>query len=115
MYRPPNTDIKLFNDNLEAILDTIKKENKTCYIMGDFNINILNHDTNIPTSEFVDTMFSYGYLPLINRPTRVCSTTATLIDNIYTNAYDMELVKILIVSCTQIFQTITLYFILHPI
>ena len=30
-------------------------------------------------------LYSYGYLPLINRPTRVTKTSATIIDNIFSN------------------------------
>ena len=35
IYRPPNTDINVFNDKLDNILDTTNKEGKLCYIMGD--------------------------------------------------------------------------------
>ena len=34
-------------------------------------------------------MYSYSYLPLINKPTRITKKTATLIDNIFTN--DLQL------------------------
>ena len=56
--------------------------------MGDYNINILNYDVHAPTGEFVDTMSSYAFVPLINRPTRVTVTSATLIDNIFTNNFE---------------------------
>ena len=68
-------------------MDVIKKENKLCYMMGDYNINILNYDVHAPTGEFVDTMSSYAFVPLINRPTRVTAASATLIDNIFTNNF----------------------------
>ena len=32
-------------------------------------------------------MFSHSFLPLINRPTRIISHTASLIDNIFTNHF----------------------------
>ena len=76
IYRPPNTDISVFNDKINRIMDVIKKENKLCYMMGDYNINIWNYDVHAPTGEFVDTMSSYAYVPLINRPTRVTSKQA---------------------------------------
>ena len=53
--------------------------------MGDFNINLLNYDTHQETRNYVDTMFSNACIPLISRPTRITPTTATLIDNIYSN------------------------------
>ena len=37
------------------------------------------------TAQFVDMMSSSGFLPLITRPTKVTATSATLIDNIFTN------------------------------
>ena len=35
-------------------------------------------------------MFSNSFIPLINKPTRVTLKTATIIDNIFTNAYENE-------------------------
>ena len=55
---------------------------------GDYNINILNYDVHSLTGEFVDTMSSYAFVPLINRPTRVTATSATVIDNIFTNNFE---------------------------
>lgn len=37
---------------------------------------------------FLDVMFSRSFVPLITRPTRLTSHTATLIDNIFTNNFD---------------------------
>ena len=53
-------------------------------VMGDFNINLLNYGGKI-TANFLDTMFSYSYLPFINTPTRVTGHSKTLIDNIFYN------------------------------
>ena len=80
-----NTDINVFNDKLDNILDTINKEGKLCYIMRDYNINILNSETHQGINEFVNMMSRYAFVPLISRPTRVTADTATLIDNIFTN------------------------------
>ena len=85
LYRPPNTDVKMFIQQLNIILQQIKKEGKLCYLMGDYNINILNYESNSTTAEFVDTMYAFTCLPLINRPTRITQCSATLIDNIFTN------------------------------
>ena len=37
------------------------------------------------TNDYVDNIFSQGFLPLITKPTRVTSSSATLIDHIYSN------------------------------
>jgi hypothetical protein len=61
----------------------ISKENKSCYLMGDFNMNLLNYQSHNQTNEFLDIMYSNMFFPLITRPTRITSHTATLIDNIF--------------------------------
>ena len=85
IYRPPNTDPSLFIEALTSLLDTIKAENRPCYIMGDFNLNLLNCDSHPPTQQFLDTMYSHSFIPLHNQPSRITSLTATCIDNIFTN------------------------------
>ena len=55
--------------------------------MGDFNINLLNAETCNFTKEFLFTLQSYSFIPTIDKPTRVYSSSATLIDNIFTNKY----------------------------
>ena len=44
-----------------------------------------------PTQEFVDSLFSHMFYPLINRPTRITAHSATLIDNIFTNNLSSQL------------------------
>lgn len=88
IYRPPNTDMTKFNAYLNIVLDLIAKEGKLCYILGDFNINLLNESSHSQTHEFLDNMLSHSFLPVINRPTRVTEFSASLIDNIFTNNYD---------------------------
>ena len=85
IYRPPCTDLVQFNLELDAILSKIKLENSICYLMGDFNVNIINFENHDATSDFLNTMFSYSFFPLINKPTRITSTSSTLIDNIFCN------------------------------
>ena len=91
LYRPPGNDIRTFNEKLESILQKIRRENKISYILGDFNINLLNNDYHQPTGEFFYLMSSNSFLPLITRPTRVTANSATLIDNIFTNHFDCSL------------------------
>ena len=86
VYNPPNKCITKFNDYIESILNKLK--NKKVYIGGDFNINLLNNETHIPTSQFVDTMLRNGFYPCITHPTRITDHSCTLIDHIYTNSLE---------------------------
>ena len=84
VYRPPNQNANDFVQYINLII-RISKENKYIYLMGDFNLNLMNHESHQQTSEFLDIMYSNMLFPLITRPTRITSYTATLIDNIFTN------------------------------
>ena len=53
--------------------------------MADWNLDLMNHHKHDQTSEFLDIMFSRAFFPLISRPTRITSNTASLIGNIFTN------------------------------
>jgi len=90
IYKPPDIDVAKFNEKIEEILKTLAKEHRPCYLMGDFNINLLRHDKHIPTKHFLETLLAYGFYPLINIPTRLTTESATPIDNIFTNVHDIN-------------------------
>ena len=56
--------------------------------MGDFNINLLDHNLSPPVENFINQMISKNFLPIINRPTRVTPHSCTLIDNNFCNRVD---------------------------
>ena len=85
IYRPPNSDIYLFNDYMSEILTKMKCERKYVSCLGDYNISLLNYDTHGPTQEFADLLYSQSSLPCITKPTRVTAKSASLIDNIFCN------------------------------
>jgi hypothetical protein len=86
----PGSIINLFNQILSDKLKMIASENKYIIHMGDYNVDLLKHDTHPPTSEFLDSNLIHSLLPTINKPTKVTSSTATLIDNIFTNFLDSD-------------------------
>ena len=85
IYRPPNGKYKQFEEKLSDILQLINQENKTCFLMGDFNIDLLKFNMNEYTNDFINQMFSSSFYPLITKPRRITKTTATMIDNIFVN------------------------------
>lgn len=85
IYRPPNTDMAKFNDELSNILSDVSQSGKVCYCMGDYNINLLNNRCHSETGHFLDLMYANSFLPLINRPTRITDQSSTIIDNIFCN------------------------------
>ena len=83
IYRPPNRNLTDFISQIECLLQ--KYRNKTLFIVGDMNINILQYINHEDTNAFLNLMYSNGLYPLITKPTRITEKSATLIDNIFTN------------------------------
>jgi len=88
IYRPPNTDVTMFNEVISNALNTVSCESKQLYLLGDFNLNLLNCEQHALTSEFLEVLYASSVFPLITKPTRVHSTSATLIDNILFNSLE---------------------------
>ena len=85
VYRPPNQSTDEYLKSLNELLQTVQNEKKVFYLMGDFNINLLNVDKDQYVNEFLDTLLTFNMFPLIKYPTRVTQHSASLIDNIFTN------------------------------
>ena len=83
MYRSPNGDFNKFNEYVDMFLNYNK--NKTIFVCGDFNVNLLNHGQHQLTDNFLDILHGYGLYTLITQPTRITIHSATLLDNIFTN------------------------------
>ena len=86
IYRPPrdrNSDLRAFFDLISPILSTITKSHNDCILTGDFNINLLNIESRLLFSEYLDLMYSFSLMPSVNLPTRLSRRNATLIDHIF--------------------------------
>ena len=77
IYRPntaPFADIKKFNQTLSEILFILKnnsefKNAQDIILLGDININLLNHTSHSDTGIYLDTLLENGLLPLVSLPT----------------------------------------------
>ena len=85
LYRPPDSNLNEFLSDLDHVLEKITKESKLVFLMGDWNLNLINHHCHKVTSDFLDLLYSRMFFPLITRPTRIMANKASLIDNIFTN------------------------------
>ena len=75
------------------MIEKANTENKYCFLLNDFNINLLNYDTHTQTEDFINTLNSYFFEPHIIKPTRITDHTATLIDNIFFNSVDFDAIS----------------------
>jgi hypothetical protein len=85
MYRRPGSNPNSFIEILSEKLHIIKQMNKQCIYAGDFNLDLLKYKSHNPTNDFINLNFALSYTPQINRPTRITSDTATIIDNLFSN------------------------------
>ena len=77
-----------FTDEYINILNLLRTRSKFVYLCGDYNIDILKICSNNHYNTFYENVMSCSFVPKITLPTRICDTTSTLIDNIYTNVLD---------------------------
>ena len=74
---------------LNQLLENISKEKKYFFLLGDFNVNLLNYSEHNQTNEFLDSLASNSFIPLIFRPT---GHSNTLIDNIVSNVIGPDII-----------------------
>ena len=89
IYRPPNTNLQKFNEEFRLLLDqTVRCQ--SCVLLGDFNIDMSAQIMNSAIHEFQNITFTHCLQPKINLPTRITPTSATIIDNVFTNIFDKK-------------------------
>ena len=91
-----------------------KCRQKNCFIMGDFNVNLLHYESNTFSQEFTDTLLTESFLPLITKPTRITEQSSTLIDNIFTNVQPFPQSGIILSDLTDHFPIFS-HFPLHTV
>ena len=65
IYQHPLMDLTDFNSNyLNNLLEKISKEQKSVFLLGDFNINLLNYNVHNPTNGFLDSLASNSFFTL---------------------------------------------------
>ena len=60
------------------------------YLWGDFKINLLDYGLHNNTQYFVDHLFSVSLFSLVNKPNRLSNHCHSIIDNIFTNALNID-------------------------
>lgn len=90
VYRPPSSEVGIFLDFLEKVLEYCALLNKPAIICGDYNIDALS--TRPSKQQLLDLLVSFGYENVIHVPTRITNTCESLIDLCFTN-FDVQKVK----------------------
>lgn len=74
-----------FNELLSNSLSILSSTYNSVYICGDTNLDVLKFSDNRFIAEYLDTLFSFGFLQVITKPTRIHNESATIIDHVITN------------------------------
>ena len=85
VYRHPNNVIKNFEDAFISVIKSFKS-NQNYIVLGDFNINYDEVTTQQSISDYANHINNVGCEQLIDKPTRICQTTGSIIDHIYVNS-----------------------------
>ena len=72
---------------MNTFLAKSKTTDKTCFLVGDLNLNLIDYQSNAKVRNFVNLIFQHSLVPIVNKPTRVTKSNATLIDYIITNSF----------------------------
>ena len=79
--------VEKLNHFLSKLLSSVQNSNKNLHLAGDFNLNLLDHESNKKVHDFFNIIYRNSMIPTINKPTRVTRKTATAIDHILTNCF----------------------------
>lgn len=102
VYRPPSGNVADFLEHLSTTLSKLNSVPSTCYVCGDFNLDLTLSDQHSMVQTFLDLFNSSSFIPLIDKPTRVTAESASLIDNIFTNSLlDSHLAGILVADISD--------------
>ena len=74
-----------FCEKLNATLSNLNKSNKKFLILGDLNLNTTGCNQHPHAKDYLNILSSNAAFPLITKPTRITSTSSTLLDHIITN------------------------------
>ena len=66
-------------------LNKMDLEKYDYFLCGDFNIYILKHESKKNIGNYLNALYSKGCNNVINKPTRITESSATLLDHMYTN------------------------------
>ena len=94
IYRDPSMHLTDLNCNyLNQLVENISKQQKSIFLLGYFNVNLLNYNEHNQTNEFLDSLASNSFISLILQPTRITSHSNTLVDNIFSNVIDPDIIS----------------------
>ena len=88
VYRPPSAPAS-WKDTFCGLCNVLVSELRPCILLGDFNIDLLTD-----RSQADDMAATFDFIQHITAATRITSTTASLIDHVYTSGLENMIVTV---------------------
>ena len=108
VYRHPDYQYETFLTNLCITIDALNKSKANYVVVGDFNIDILKYNLVSNVTKYINSLNSIGCKFLIDKATRVTSTSSTCIDHIYSNIDSDQIEnQILMTDASDHYSTLT--------
>ena len=83
-YRPPNSNVRKFIKEYKMLIKSLRYSKYHSIVIGiDHNLDLMKVHKHIQTNEFMEANLKNNLMPCVSKPTRITTTTATLIDNIF--------------------------------
>ena len=79
-------------------IENINKKKSQFYLLSDINLNLLRYSENNNIRFYLDQLQTVNCHNIIDKPTRITTSTFSLIDHIYTNDVIHELQPGIILS-----------------
>ena len=92
IYRNSSMGLTDFNICcLNKLLENASEEQISVFRLGDFNVDLFNFNEHNQTNEFLDSLSSSSFLPLILQLIRTSSHSNTIID-MFSNFMDLDII-----------------------
>ena len=89
IYRSPSDDLKAYQKFRFQPTECLEKldSKRKCFLFGHFNYDLAESVENTHVRDVTEVMLDHNFYSLINKPTLITSTGATVLDQIWTNSY----------------------------
>ena len=84
-------DLTNFNCNYQKLPNYQIKKKKSVFLLGDYNPR--NYNQHNQKNDFLDSLASKSFIPLILQPTRITGHSNTLIDHTFSNVIDSDAIS----------------------
>ena len=91
--QPASEQMESFHEKFDNLLSNLSNKNVDAYVFLDANINLFNLDNNIHAASYLTNASNSGFILTNFLATRIQNSKASLIDHIFTNSKDSNIIS----------------------